>query len=92
MDRVVGRRERPRLRLAVDGRLITLGGNEPIELTDLSVTGAKVRWNSGLPPGRCVLKWLKYEAWAETVWVRAGFAGLRVLLDDLCLTRLPCAY
>ena len=54
----IGRRRSPRLRLAIDARLITTWGEYPVRLDNLSSTGAHVSRPQSEKFGRCVLKWL----------------------------------
>jgi hypothetical protein len=72
-----GRRRAQRLRLAIDARLITTWGEYPVRLDNLSETGAHISRPKQDKFGRCVLKWLGFEAWGELVWMRGGYCGIR---------------
>ena len=72
-----GRRRAPRLRLAIDARLITTWGEYPVRLDNLSETGAHISRPQHERFARCVLQWLGFEAWGEMVWVRGGYCGIR---------------
>lgn len=71
-----GRRQAQRLRLAIDARLITLQGEYPVRLDNLSETGAHVSRPKEETFTRCVLKWLGFEAWGQMVWHRGGYCGI----------------
>jgi hypothetical protein len=73
----VGRRVAPRLRLAISARLITNFGEYPVRLDNLSATGAHISRPKDERFSRCVLKWLRFEAWGELVWLRGGYCGIR---------------
>ena len=75
-DENVGRRRAQRLRLAIDARLITLQGEYPVRLDNLSETGAHVSRPKQETFTRCVLKWLDFEAWGHMVWLRGGYCGI----------------
>jgi hypothetical protein len=77
IDDKIGRREHPRLRLAIDARLITTGGEYPVRLDNLSQSGAHISRPRVDSFERCVLKWLDYEAWGTMVWARSGYCGVR---------------
>ena len=77
LPETIGRRLEPRLRLAIDARLITTWGEYPVRLDNLSRTGAHVSRPKQDAFTRCVLKWLRFEAWGEMVWLRGGYCGIR---------------
>ena len=72
-----GRRRAPRLRLAIDARLITTWGEYTVRLDNLSQSGAHVSRPKDEKFGPCVLKWLGFEALGELVWIRGGYCGIR---------------
>ena len=74
---LAGRRMVPRLRLDCDARLISSHGTWPAHLHNLSTTGAHLSRAANEQPSWCVLKWLNYEAIADTVWFRGKFMGIR---------------
>lgn len=76
LPETTGRRRAPRLRLAIDARLITTWGEYPVRLDNLSETGAHISRPQQDAFGRCVLKWLGFETWGEMVWVRGGYCGI----------------
>lgn len=76
-DSKVGRRQHPRLRLAIEARLITTWGQYLVRLENLSLTGAHVSRPRTEKFGRCVLKWYEYETWGELVWMRGTYCGIR---------------
>src|SRR6476646_6214583 len=73
----IGRREHPRLRLAIDARLITTWGDYRVRLDNLSQAGAHISRPKDELFARCVLKWLQFEAWGSLVWRRGGYCGIR---------------
>ena len=73
----VGRRRAPRLRLAIDARLITTHGEYLVRLDNLSATGAHISRPKQDEFTACVLKWLGFEAWGQMVWMRGGYCGVR---------------
>lgn len=81
------RRGDPRVRLNIPGRLIMLSGTEECILEDLSVTGAAIVPQYGLPPAgtSAILKCEHVEAFGVVRWARHGRCGL--MFDE----KLPLA-
>lgn len=81
------RRADPRVRLHVPGRLILLSGSEHCILEDLSVTGAAIIPQLGLPAvgTSAILQCEHIEAFGQVRWARHGRCGL--MFDE----KLPLA-
>src|SRR5438132_437543 len=73
----IGRRQRPRLRLAINASLITTLGQYRVRLDNLSREGAHLWRPCSERFDRCLLRWLDFEAWGEVVWSREGHCGIR---------------
>jgi len=69
-----GRRESSRLRVRLSARIVTLGGDSPAVLVDLSRSGAKLRTTGGaIKVGTdAVLQWGGHEAFGTVVWSRGA--------------------
>lgn len=73
-----GRRSSPRLRVILEGRLITHRGSYAVRIDNLSQTGAHLsRTRIDDDATRCVLQWLGHEALGEVVWVKGAYCGVR---------------
>lgn len=73
-----GRRSISRLRLILEGRLITHRGSYAVRIDNLSQTGAhlsRTRIDDDAP--RCVLQWLGHEAMGEVMWVKGAYCGVK---------------
>lgn len=72
-----GRRQFPRLRLAMPARLITLADEVPAMLVDLSRSGAAVQLRSP-PSAGCdaILTWGRYEGFGRICWSEHGLCGM----------------
>lgn len=84
---VPGRRADARVRLHIPARLVLLTGTQQCFLEDLSITGAAIIPQDGLPaPGvSAILQCEHIEAFGEVRWARHGRCGL--MFDE----KLPIA-
>jgi len=72
-----GRRASPRLRLRLPGQLITLDGQGPAVLENISATGARIQSRFVLNQGAsCVLRLPGLELFADVAWCMHGRCGL----------------
>ena len=78
-DTTHGRRQSSRLRLVLEGRLITHRGSYPVRIDNLSREGAHLSRARQDDFTRCVLQWLGHEAMGQAVWMKDGYCG--VLFD-----------
>lgn len=87
-----GRRADPRLRLALPAELITLDGQGPAIIENLSRSGARIATRLALKVGDgCVLRWRGGEVFALVRWSEQQRCGLifdsRLSQDDLMQAR-----
>lgn len=72
-----GRRASSRLRLRLPATLITLDGQGPAVLENISATGARVASQFTLRPGAsCILRLPRLELFADVAWCAQGRLGL----------------
>lgn len=72
-----GRRGNPRLRLQLPAQLITLDGQGPAILENVSATGARIRTSLTLRPGgSCILRLPSLELLADVAWCAGDRCGL----------------
>ncbi|MEY4239239.1 MAG: hypothetical protein RL339_1840 [Pseudomonadota bacterium] len=72
-----GRRANPRLRLLLPAELVTLDGQGPAVLENLSATGARISSRFVLRQGAsCVLRLPGMELFADVAWCAQGRCGL----------------
>jgi hypothetical protein len=72
-----GRRASARLRLRLPADLITLDGQGPGVLENISATGARVVSQFALRPGAsCILRLPRLELFADVAWCAQGRLGL----------------
>jgi hypothetical protein len=76
--RAAGRRQAPRVRLALPGKVILVTGHEPCQVDDLSQTGACLSLAGKAPPIGCsaVLMVGEVEAFGAVIWRRGARFGL----------------
>lgn len=78
----LGRRRDARLRVGIPAQIITLFGQQVVNLIDLSQSGARVMAPSPIArTGDAVLYWMKYEAFGRIVWAHHNEAGIE--FDEL---------
>ena len=75
----IGRRNAQRLKLNAEARLVTRLGTIRVEVTDISATGAHLRYHGDEPFTWCILRWLGHEIDGEMVWLDAREAGIRFI-------------
>jgi len=91
--RPAGRRQVPRLRLALPGKVILITGHERCQLDDLSQTGGCITLAGAAPPigGDAVLVVQGIEAFGSVVWRGGSRFGLvfdqRLAKDDVIRLR-----
>lgn len=72
-----GRRASPRLRLRLPALMITLDGQGPAVLENISATGARIQSRFALHQGSsCVLRMPGLELFADVAWCAHGRCGL----------------
>lgn len=72
-----GRRASARLRLRLPAELITLEGQGPAVLENISATGARISSQFALRPGAsCILRLPRLELFADVAWCAHGRLGL----------------
>jgi hypothetical protein len=75
------RRRAPRYRVLLTAQLITIAGEQPVKLRDISMVGALIEGEKLPPPGKdVVLRRGSIETFASVAWVRGNRCGL--LFDD----------
>lgn len=85
---IVSRRGRSRLKTCLCAKVISLFGIARVELIDISLTGAKLRFASdhrlveGMRQGETVvLQWDRFEAMGQVIWIDGDRFGIE--FDEL---------
>lgn len=93
MDRANHRREKPRLNLGIEAKIMGLDGQQSVVLQDISASGAKVQLAKAEPLSKGILTWLTYEVYADVVWRDGHWCGLKFdnLISNQCLVETRAA-
>lgn len=73
----VGKRDSPRLKLNIRGRLSSARGTQIVELLDLSQTGVRLALSASANLNEADLEWLDFKARGVVVWQDRRLCGLR---------------
>jgi len=87
----MGRRDNQRLKLRMPASFLSLDGEVPALLLDLSLVGARVAIHGPPNFSKGFLYWMDFEVYGDVVWTRDTMFGLRfdhrLAVRDLLKTR-----